>query len=259
MNYIKIYNQFIESFKNQVIEEGVYTEKHHVIPRHAGGSDDSDNLLVLTFRQHRFLHKLRYKAFGERGDQIAYKMMYASEGWIRKKNGTVAGARNVESGLLDEIRHLANNEVQRRKASETGKRHIETGHMARMQVLAMAKRKENKKKRMDAKRKRVDDKYQDSPEKLSKYQSWRGKTIEERQVILEKEASDVIENALRVEEYLHKTSTRTKYLIISPEGLVFESRDFAAGYYGNIDPERIGNWSRRKMHGWDYVPKPERG
>ena len=31
--------------------------KHHIIPRHAGGTDDSSNIVLLTIEQHAKEHK----------------------------------------------------------------------------------------------------------------------------------------------------------------------------------------------------------
>jgi hypothetical protein len=34
--------------------------KHHIIPRHAGGSDDPSNLIEVTIEEHAKLHYDRY-------------------------------------------------------------------------------------------------------------------------------------------------------------------------------------------------------
>lgn len=62
MNYQKIHDDLVEYCKTQEVPEGTYTEKHHVIPRSCGGTDDPDNLLVVTARQHFMLHALLYFA-----------------------------------------------------------------------------------------------------------------------------------------------------------------------------------------------------
>lgn len=56
MNYQKIYTQIIEKAKNRTIES--YTERHHVIPRCLGGSDDLENIVALTAREHFICHWL---------------------------------------------------------------------------------------------------------------------------------------------------------------------------------------------------------
>lgn len=61
MDYQKIYNKLTESRKNRVLEEGQYYEKHHIVPKCLGGTNDADNLVVLTFREHYMAHLLLSK------------------------------------------------------------------------------------------------------------------------------------------------------------------------------------------------------
>lgn len=58
MNYQKIYNQLIKRAQNRTLEEGVYFETHHIIPRCMGGEDTSENLVKLTAREHFLCHWL---------------------------------------------------------------------------------------------------------------------------------------------------------------------------------------------------------
>lgn len=54
MDYRRIYNDFIESRKDS--EPAGYTELHHIIPRSLGGTDDPENLIRLSAREHYFAH-----------------------------------------------------------------------------------------------------------------------------------------------------------------------------------------------------------
>jgi hypothetical protein len=56
MNYLKIYNQIIERAKNRQLEG--YKEKHHILPKCLGGSNDKSNLVELTAREHFLCHML---------------------------------------------------------------------------------------------------------------------------------------------------------------------------------------------------------
>lgn len=56
MNYQKIYNQIIERAKTLQLEG--YVEKHHIIPKCLGGTDDKENIVQLTAREHFLCHKL---------------------------------------------------------------------------------------------------------------------------------------------------------------------------------------------------------
>jgi len=49
-----------------------YTHKHHIIPKHFGGSDAPDNISVVTVDQHAAAHKFLYEKYGKWEDKIAY-------------------------------------------------------------------------------------------------------------------------------------------------------------------------------------------
>jgi hypothetical protein len=44
---------------------------HHIVPRHAGGTNEPENLVRVTVEQHAELHFARYLEFGEKWDWIA--------------------------------------------------------------------------------------------------------------------------------------------------------------------------------------------
>jgi hypothetical protein len=56
MHYKRIHDQIIERAKNRVLEG--YSEKHHIVPKCLGGSNDKENLVRLTAREHFIIHKL---------------------------------------------------------------------------------------------------------------------------------------------------------------------------------------------------------
>jgi hypothetical protein len=47
--------------------------KHHITPKHMGGSDDSSNLVKVTVEQHAALHKQLWEDFGNWQDELAWK------------------------------------------------------------------------------------------------------------------------------------------------------------------------------------------
>lgn len=89
MDYKKIYDEFIKYCKNTTIRErlqkrspndsrlskkNIYTEAHHIVPRHAGGGNTLSNLVELLPEEHLFAHKLRYKGYKQRGDMLAVRV-----------------------------------------------------------------------------------------------------------------------------------------------------------------------------------------
>jgi len=59
MNYQAIYDRIIARGKERFLEE--YTERHHIIPRCMGGTDDPENLVDLTPEEHYVCHQLLVK------------------------------------------------------------------------------------------------------------------------------------------------------------------------------------------------------
>lgn len=71
MNYIKTYNNLIETRRNTKRTKGIgeIYESHHIIPKCLGGSDEPDNLVLLTPREHFIAHMLLWK-----NDRSNYKL-----------------------------------------------------------------------------------------------------------------------------------------------------------------------------------------
>lgn len=57
--YLKIYQDICNRAKTRKLEG--YKEKHHIIPRSLGGTNDADNIAILTAREHFVCHLLLVK------------------------------------------------------------------------------------------------------------------------------------------------------------------------------------------------------
>lgn len=75
MNYSKIYNNLIEKSKNRKLTN--YFEHHHIIPKCFGGTNNSQNIAILTAREHLIAHILLYKIYKNTNKQKAKKMLFA--------------------------------------------------------------------------------------------------------------------------------------------------------------------------------------
>lgn len=91
MNYIKLYENFMIYCKNTlpierlikrnpfdlrlVYGDNLYVEKHHIIPKSIGGTNENDNIVVLLPEEHLFAHKMRYKAYNDRNDFISVRFI----------------------------------------------------------------------------------------------------------------------------------------------------------------------------------------
>lgn len=61
MNYRRHYELLIKTRYNRKLVDGVYYEKHHIIPKCWGGSDVDENIIHLTGREHYIAHWLLYR------------------------------------------------------------------------------------------------------------------------------------------------------------------------------------------------------
>lgn len=58
--YTRYYYALVE-YRKATPASDQYTEKHHIIPKSLGGSNDADNIVVLTGREHYVAHRLLCK------------------------------------------------------------------------------------------------------------------------------------------------------------------------------------------------------
>jgi len=63
VNHFLAYQRLIAKAKVRVCPNG-YVERHHILPRALGGTDDSSNLVALTAREHFVAHVLIAKIYG---------------------------------------------------------------------------------------------------------------------------------------------------------------------------------------------------
>ena len=58
MNYQKVYGQIVDRARVDSRAKGssIYYESHHIVPKCISGSDDSNNKVLLTAREHFICH-----------------------------------------------------------------------------------------------------------------------------------------------------------------------------------------------------------
>lgn len=95
MDYQKIYLAICDRGRTKRELKG-YCEKHHILPRCMGGTDNEDNLTTLTFREHFLAHLLLTKIHKKhRGVNYAFLCM------LRKQP---TGERVLTSRMFDLIK-----------------------------------------------------------------------------------------------------------------------------------------------------------
>lgn len=155
MNYQNHYERLIEKAKNRSFSG--YTERHHVIPKCMGGSNDIDNLVDLTPEEHYVAHQLLAKiypsnrdlvfsmhmlTFDKHGNRLNNKMF----GWVRRKmskaisemNKANAKDRTRKAGLTQRGKILSDD--HKRKLAEAGHRRVQTQETRKKQSVAALNR-----------------------------------------------------------------------------------------------------------------------
>ena len=129
MDYQIIYKQIIEQAKieNRIKHRGIYYENHHIIPKCLNGTNDENNLVLLTAKEHYLCHKLlTYIYKGNKKIGFAYHLMtFMNKRKYSLTSRDYAYARELcsfySSGPLSE--EHKNNISKGGKGKNKGKRH----------------------------------------------------------------------------------------------------------------------------------------
>jgi hypothetical protein len=120
--YKQWYANITERAKNRILE--TYTESHHVVPRSLGGSDEADNLVNLTAREHFACHWLLVKmTTGQEHHKMlnALRMMRAEKQGQHRYNTKIT-ARVYES-IKQEYAKLQSETLKGKGNGFYGKKH----------------------------------------------------------------------------------------------------------------------------------------
>jgi len=94
---------YFELMTSRPVREDTYLEKHHIIPKCVGGSDDEENLILLTPREHFIAHLLLTKMYE---GEARHKLLYAfNMMFVRSSKNRLRG--NFNSKLYESIRKEA--------------------------------------------------------------------------------------------------------------------------------------------------------
>lgn len=86
MNYARIYAQMISRAQVRDFTQLEYVERHHILPRALGGTDEKNNLVVLTAREHFLAHWLLFRIHGCAATARAFRLMANDQGRHRGRS-----------------------------------------------------------------------------------------------------------------------------------------------------------------------------
>lgn len=122
MNYQRIYGQIVDRAKTRVLEKEIYREKHHIIPKCLGGSDDKENLVELTAREHFLCHWLLARIYPN-NSKIRYAFWIMCGGGNSRQNRYSPSSRQYEEAR-ENLSHTVETR-DRMSKSRMGRKHSE--------------------------------------------------------------------------------------------------------------------------------------
>ena len=103
MNYKRIYDQMIKFAQRRDRPDG-YSKKyrlyghdiHHIIPKSLGGTDDAENLVYLTYKEHYVAHHLLAKYAGDKMRYAFFQMSHNTKKY-KATSSQMSDARKLKS------------------------------------------------------------------------------------------------------------------------------------------------------------------
>lgn len=94
-HYQKRYEKFIDALRTQTVSG--YTERHHILPKSLGGTNDKTNIIKLTPRQHYIAHWMLWKIYGGAMTRAFFLMSHEDRNHkINSKTYSLAKAKYSE-------------------------------------------------------------------------------------------------------------------------------------------------------------------
>jgi len=113
-----------------------HTHTHHIVPRHAGGTDEPSNLIELSISEHAEAHRVLFETHGRWQDNVAWKTLSGqltiteAQREAQRIGRIEGGLTNVKSGHLQSISSKAGKIGGKTRGPIQGKANVASGHWA---------------------------------------------------------------------------------------------------------------------------------
>lgn len=189
MNYILIYENIINRGLIRIKTKNDGLHKHRIIPGFEDGKYVKENICLLTRKEHRIIHKIRYKIYGKWQDLSAYAKLGGKtcSPWNKGKiTGQIPWNKNKNTSFLgktyEEIYGVESAEKLKdvRRQQILNNNHLQTENVKNKRTKSIISYYENNESKLKNKIKTEDHK-----KKIS--ESMKNKTLKERFDISEEE------------------------------------------------------------------------
>ncbi len=143
MDYQKIYNQIVERAKNRTLEG--YKEKHHVIPKCLGGSNEKFNIVELTAREHFICHWLLYNIYPN-NKKITFSFWMMSKMSTKKQDRSYTPSSRIIEHLRKEKNRILSESKKGKPLSEKNIKSIREWHKNNTEIKKVRHSEETKRK-----------------------------------------------------------------------------------------------------------------
>ena len=185
--FIKTYNELVSSRKYRGLDktklEGYY-EVHHILPRSLGGTDDIENLVLFTSREHIIAHLLLTRVYPDNLKVMRASIMMTLKDGKRFSPRIIASLRESYS-----LMQLKRNKELREKygyvlSKETRDKMSKsrTGHFTSEETKIKISESEKGKIVNDITRKKLSDSYNDTAERREKLSAAAKKSMEDNNI-----------------------------------------------------------------------------
>ena len=234
----RTYNQLIDRGKSRGLNKKMlvgYYEKHHILPKCMGGTNESGNLVLLTYREHVIAHILLTRIYSS-PDLVRAANFMLSVDRIDDVTGVVISVPIKNSRIAEEIK-LRSLELNNGMNSPSYGRKLSSEHKQKISEANRGKKSPETRRKMSESQKGKKAS-EETRKKLSEAHKGLKVHSEERKKFLSEKWK--LNNPRKTMDMSGKNNPSSKKLK-GPDGTIYESIKLAAKF-NNIPYELLRKW-----------------